>query len=33
MVKNMYESGMKKEDIAKICKLDLVFVNEVLKGE
>ena len=33
MVKNMYDSGMKKEDIAKICKLDLVFVNEVLKSE
>ena len=33
MVKNMYDSGMKKEDIAKICKLDLVFVNEVLTSE
>ena len=31
MIKTMYENGMSKKDISKYCKLELSYVEEVLK--
>ena len=31
IIKSMHDSGMSIEDIAKVCKLDIDYVKEVLK--
>ena len=31
MIKTMFESGMSKEDISRVLKMDLSYIEEILK--